>query len=67
MATVFCRGFYREIENLRLQCAWSGEVTGKNSKGFFSAYFDQRQVKFTKISIDEQGNISRLQKFVVLK
>ena len=31
MATVFYRGFYREIENLRLQCAWSGEVTGKNS------------------------------------
>ena len=32
MATVFYRGFYRKIENLRLQCAWSGEVTGKNSK-----------------------------------
>ena len=31
MATVFYRGFYRKIENLRLQCAWSGEVTGKNS------------------------------------
>ena len=34
MATVFYRGFYRKIENLRLQCAWSGEVTGKNSKLF---------------------------------
>ena len=32
MSTVFYRGFYREIEDLRLQCAWSGEVTGKNSK-----------------------------------
>ena len=29
MAKVFYRGFYREIENLPLQCAWSGEVTGK--------------------------------------
>ena len=32
MATVFYRGFYREIEDLRLQYAWLGEVTGKNSK-----------------------------------
>ena len=35
MATVFYRGFYRKIENLRLQCAWSGEVTGKNSNKVF--------------------------------
>ena len=31
MATVFYRGFYREIEDLCLWCALSGEVTGKNS------------------------------------
>ena len=40
------RGFYREIEDIRLQCAGSGEVTGKNSKCHSSGlHLDSRHTK----------------------